>query len=132
MMAATAAALAMREMDMHHIPVVGLAKRFEEIFVPDEDEPIVLPRGSEALYLVQRVRDEAHRFAITFHRKLRAKRTLKSALDGIEGIGPSKRKALLTHFGSVERIRQANPESLTEVPGISKLLAERILAALGV
>ena len=104
----------------------------ERVFRPGQKNPIILKQNSNELFLLERLRDEAHRFAITFHRKLRAKRTLKSALDGIEGIGPSKRKALLTHFGSVERIRQANPESLTEVPGISKLLAERILAALGV
>ncbi|HMO53763.1 MAG TPA: excinuclease ABC subunit UvrC, partial [Tepidiformaceae bacterium] len=93
-----AAVQTMRELGVHHIPAVGLAKRFEELFVPDEDEPIVLPRGSEALYLVQRIRDEAHRFAITFHRQVRQKSSIQSALDTIPGIGPKRKRALLKKF----------------------------------
>ncbi len=121
-----AAALAMREMDMHHIPVVGLAKRFEEIFVPDEDEPIVLPRGSEALYLVQRVRDEAHRFAITFHRQVRGKTAITSALDSVPGIGPKRKKALLKKFGSVKAIREASVEDVASTVGFTRALAEKV------
>ncbi len=121
-----AAALAMREMDMHHIPVVGLAKRFEEIFVPDEDEPIVLPRGSEALYLVQRVRDEAHRFAITFHRQGRGKTAITSALDSVPGIGPKRKKALLKKFGSVKAIREASVEDVASTVGFTRALAEKV------
>ena len=121
-----AAALAMREMDMHHIPVVGLAKRFEEIFVPDEDEPIVLPRGSEALDLVQRVRDEAHRFAITFHRQVRGKTAITSALDSVPGIGPKRKKALLKKFGSVKAIREASVEDVASTVGFTRALAEKV------
>ncbi len=125
-----AAAQAMREMGVHHIPVVGLAKRFEELFVPDEDEPIVLPRGSEALYMVQRIRDEAHRFAITFHRQLRAKSSIQSALDTIPGIGPKRKKALLKKFGSVKTIREAEVEEIASTLGFTRALAEKVKAEL--
>jgi len=103
----------------------------ERVFRPGQKNPIILKPNSNELFLLQRLRDEAHRFAITFHRKLRSKRTLKSALDGIDGIGPSKRKALLTTFGSVERIKSLKVSDLMTVPGISTALAERILLALG-
>ncbi len=103
----------------------------ERVFRPGQKNPIVLEANSNELFLLQRLRDEAHRFAITFHRKLRAKRTLRSALDGIEGVGPAKKKALLTAFGSVDKIRGATPAELSALPGISLGLAERILAALG-
>ena len=103
----------------------------ERVFRPGQKNPIILKPNSNELFLLQRLRDEAHRFAITFHRKLRSKRTLKSALDGIDGIGPNKRKALLTTFGSVERIRGLDVAALMTVPGISETLATRILAALG-
>ena len=125
-----AAAQAMREMGVHHIPVVGLAKRFEELFVPDEDEPIILPRGSEALYLVQRVRDEAHRFAITFHRQVRAKSSIQSALDTIPGVGPKRKKALLKKFGSVKAVREAEVEEIASTLGFTRTLAERVKADL--
>ncbi|MCZ2110228.1 MAG: excinuclease ABC subunit UvrC [Dehalococcoidia bacterium] len=125
-----AAASAMREMGVHHIPVVGLAKRFEELFVPDEDEPIVLPRGSEALYLVQRIRDEAHRFAITFHRQVRGKTAIASALDSIQGVGPKRKKALLKKFGSVKAIREANVEEIASTLGFTRALADRVKAEL--
>jgi len=121
-----AAAQTMREMDMHHIPVVGLAKRFEEIFVPDEDEPIVLPRGSEALYLVQRIRDEAHRFAIAFHRQVRGKTAITSALDSVPGIGPKRKKALLKKFGSVKAIREASVDDVASTVGFTRALAEKV------
>ena len=125
-----AAAQAMREMGVHHIPVVGLAKRFEELFVPDEDGPIVLPRGSEALYMVQRIRDEAHRFAITFHRQLRAKSAIQSALDTIPGIGPKRKKALLKKFGSVKTIREAGVDDIASTIGFTRALAEKVKAEL--
>ncbi len=125
-----AAAMAMREMGVHHIPVVGLAKRFEELFVPDEDEPIVLPRGSEALYLVQRIRDEAHRFAITFHRQVRGKTAIASALDSIQGVGPKRKKALLKKFGSVKAIREADVEDIASTLGFTRVLADRVKAEL--
>ena len=125
-----AAAQAMREMGVHHIPVVGLAKRFEELFVPDDDEPIVLPRGSEALYMVQRIRDEAHRFAITFHRQVRAKSSIQSALDTIPGIGPKRKKALLKKFGSAKAIREAEVDEIASTLGFTRALAEKVKAEL--
>jgi len=125
-----AAAQTMRELGVHHIPVVGLAKRFEELFVPDEDEPVVLPRGSEALYLVQRVRDEAHRFAITFHRQVRGKASVQSALDTIPGVGPKRKKALMARFGTVRRIREADVDEIAATVGFTRALAERVKAGL--
>ncbi|MFN8618606.1 MAG: excinuclease ABC subunit UvrC [Dehalococcoidia bacterium] len=125
-----AAVQVMRELGVHHIPTVGLAKRFEELFVPDEDEPVVLPRGSEALYLVQRVRDEAHRFAITFHRQVRGKSSIQSALDTIPGIGPKRKKALLRKFGSVKQIREADVEDIASTVGFTKALAEKVKSEL--
>ena len=125
-----AAVQTMRELGVHHIPAVGLAKRFEELFVPDEDEPIVLPRGSEALYLVQRIRDEAHRFAITFHRQVRQKSSIQSALDTIPGIGPKRKRALLKKFGSVKQIREADVEEIASTVGFTMALAEKVKAEL--
>ena len=97
------------------VPVVGLAKREEEIFSPNKSKPIMLPRHSQGLYLVQRIRDEAHRFAITAHRKQRSKLGLASQLDAIPGIGPTRRKALLKHFGSIDKIKEASLEELTNI-----------------
>jgi excinuclease ABC subunit C len=108
------------------IPIVGLAKREEEIFVPGESEPIVLPRKSQALFLVQRIRDEAHRFGVTYHRNLRGKSAVRSSLDDVEGIGPKRRRALLAKFGSMEAIRQASIEELAAVPGMNRRAAEEI------
>ena len=125
-----AAVQVMRELGVHHIPAVGLAKRFEELFVPDEDEPVVLPRGSEALYLVQRLRDEAHRFAISFHRQVRGKSSIQSALDTIPGIGPKRKKALLRKFGSVKQIRQADVAEIASTVGFTSALAEKVKAEL--
>lgn len=105
------------------VPVVGLAKQEEEIFVPERAMPIRLPRHSQGLYLVQRVRDEAHRFAIAAHRNRRSKRGLASTLDGIPGIGPTRRKQLLSHFGSLDAIRKASIEEITALPGIPTKLA---------
>jgi len=118
---------AMEAMGVAHIPTVGLAKQHEELYVPGRSEPIILPRDSQGLYLLQRIRDEAHRFAITYHRKLRDAKTTKSILDEIPGIGPRRRKALLERFGSLEAIRQATVEELAAVPGMNRRMAESLL-----
>ncbi len=112
------------------VPVVGLAKQEEEIFVPDRPDSVRLPRTSEGLYLMQRVRDEAHRFAITYHRKVRAKQTIISQLDGVPGIGPKRRSALLKHFGSIDAIRAATEEELAAVPGMTRKAAEQLKTSL--
>jgi excinuclease ABC subunit C len=112
------------------VPVAGLAKQNEEFFVPGRSQPIALPRHSQGLYLVQRIRDEAHRFAITSHRKLRTKEGLASRLEAIPGVGPAKRKLLLNHFGSIQDIQQASIEELIAVPGISEKLALAIKSQL--
>lgn len=112
------------------IPVVGLAKRLEEVWVPGEEFPLILPRTSGALHLLQHLRDESHRFAITKHRKRRAKGQTRSVLDDIPGLGPARQAALLRHFGSVKRLRAATPERVAEVPGIGPQLAATVLAAL--
>ncbi|MCX2726441.1 excinuclease ABC subunit UvrC [Thermomicrobium sp. 4228-Ro] len=113
------------------LPIAALAKEHEELYVPGRSEPIVLPRDSQALFLVQRIRDEAHRFAVTFHRSRRTRSTLHSLLDDIPGVGPRRRRELLRRFGSVEGIRQASVEEIAAVPGISRTLAERIKMELG-
>jgi excinuclease ABC subunit C len=116
---------------LERVPVAGLAKRLEELFLPNQKESILLPRDSQALYLVQRVRDEAHRFAITSHRNRRSKIGMASALETIPGIGPTKRKALLKHFeNSIDRIRNATSEELMQVPGINEELAKAIQGGL--
>lgn len=115
---------------MGQVPVVGLAKQEEEIFFPHRSNPLLLPRASQGLYLVQRIRDEAHRFAITAHRARRSKQGMASVLDSIPGIGPVRRKALLKHFGSVDKIKEAALDELTAVPGINIALAEQIKASL--
>lgn len=110
------------------VPAVGLAKEFEHIFREGESEPLILPRSSQALFLVQRVRDEAHRFAITYHRKLRARRNLVSVLDHVPGIGPARRKALWEHFGALAKIKAATVEDLAAVPGMTRPAAEAVYA----
>lgn len=125
-----AALEAMREVGAHEIPVVALAKRHEELFLPGEEEPVVLPRGSEALFLVQRIRDEAHRFALSYHRKVRARAAVQSALDAIPGIGPKRKKALLRKFGSVRAIREASVDEIAATVGFTRSLAERVKAML--
>lgn len=125
-----AAQQALLEVGRSDIPVVGLAKRLEEVWAPGESDPIILPRTSEGLYLLQRVRDEAHRVAIGFHRKRRATRRRTSVLDAIPGLGPSKAKALLKHFGSVARIRSASIADLMAVPGIGPVVAAQVHEAL--
>jgi excinuclease ABC subunit C len=112
------------------VPVVGLAKEREELFFPNKPDSLLLPRHSQGLYLVQRIRDEAHRFAVTAHRARRSKQGMASALDSIPGIGPARRKALLKHFGSVDMIRKATVVELTAVPGINPALAESVKAHL--
>jgi len=112
------------------IPVAGLAKGNEEIFVPGQPNSILLPRQSQGLFLIQRIRDEAHRFAITSHRKLRTKEGLASRLETVPGIGPARRKQLLSHFGSIQDIQEASLEELLAVPGITQKLAEAIKAHL--
>ncbi len=121
---------ALREVGLGDLPIAGLAKRFEELYVPDRAGPIVLPRTSQALYLVQRIRDEAHRFAITYHRNVRGRRALASVFDEVEGIGPARKKALLKRFGSVRRIREASVEEVAATPGINRALAERLKSVL--
>lgn len=112
------------------IPIVGLAKREEEIFLPGQSNPVILPARSQALYMVQRIRDEAHRFAITYNRNLRQKAGVASQLDSVPGIGPQRRKALLKTFGSLKNIRQAEIDELIAVPGITRALAESIKSLL--
>lgn len=116
----------LEELGLTHLYVIGLAKQEEEIFLPHREEPIRLSRRSQALMLLQRVRDEAHRFAVTYHKSLRTKRTLSSGLDGVPGIGPKKKQALMKRFGSLKRIREASVEELMQVPGISQELAEAV------
>jgi len=112
------------------LPLCGLAKEREELVLPDRLEPVVLPVTSQALYLVQRLRDEAHRFAITYHRSLRNKRTVRSALDDLPGVGPKRKRELLKVFGSAKRVREAPVEQIAAVPGIGLALAGRIKAQL--
>jgi excinuclease ABC subunit C len=125
-----AVAAVLSDLGITDVALCGLAKRLEEVWLPGEDFPVILPRTSEALYLLQRVRDEAHRFAITFHRQRRSKRMTASALDDVPGLGETRRKALLRHFGSLKRLAQATPEEIAEVPGVGKRTAEAVLAAL--
>ena len=125
-----AAGAVLRELGVADVAVCGLAKRLEEVWQPDEAFPVILPRTSEGLYLLQRVRDEAHRFAITFHRQRRSKRMTMSTLDNVPGLGEVRRKALLRRFGSVKRLAAATVEEITETPGIGRRTAEAILAAL--
>jgi excinuclease ABC subunit C len=123
-----AALAVLSELGLPDIPCVGLAKRFEEVYLADQDEPVRIPRGSEALFLLQHVRDEAHRFAITYHRTLRGKKTTQSALDRIPGIGPTRKRQLLRTFGSVRRILQASEQELAEV--VPADVARRIIPIL--
>ncbi|MGA6173445.1 excinuclease ABC subunit UvrC [Streptomyces sp. NPDC012600] len=125
-----AAQRALDELGIDDIAVCGLAKRLEEVWLPDDDDPVVLPRSSEGLYLLQRIRDEAHRFAITYQRSKRAKRVRSSPLDDVAGLGETRKQALIKHFGSVKKLRQATIEEICEVPGIGRRTAESVAAAL--
>jgi excinuclease ABC subunit C len=120
----------LRDMGLGDVPVAGLAKENEEIYVADTASPTILPRTSQALYLIQRIRDEAHRFAITFHRQVRAKSSIKSALDEIPGLGLRRKQALIRKFGSVRGIREAGVDEIAGTDGINLQLAERLKSAL--
>jgi excinuclease ABC subunit C len=126
-----AAVRALDELSVDDVAVCGLAKRLEEVWLPGEDGPVIMPRTSEGLYLLQRVRDEAHRFAITYHRKKRSAALTTSELDAVPGLGPARRATLLRHFGSVRRIRGATVAEIAGLPGIGPRIAEAVLAALG-
>ncbi|MFD9501728.1 excinuclease ABC subunit UvrC [Streptomyces sp. NPDC060035] len=125
-----AAKRALDELGIDDIAVCGLAKRLEEVWLPDDDDPVVLPRSSEGLYLLQRIRDEAHRFAITYQRAKRAKRIRSSPLDDVTGLGETRKQALIKHFGSVKKLRQATIDEICEVPGIGRRTAESVAVAL--
>jgi excinuclease ABC subunit C len=125
-----AASAVLEELGITDVAVVGLAKRLEEVWVPSEPDPIIMPRNSEGLYLLQRVRDEAHRFAIAYHRSKRSKRMTASALDSVPGLGEHRRKALVTHFGSIARLKEATVDQITAVPGIGVATANAVLEAL--
>ena len=126
----SAAVQALEELGIVDVSVCGLAKRLEEVWLPGEDSPVILPRSSEGLYLLQRVRDEAHRFAITYHRKKRGAALTVSELDGVPGLGRSRRATLLRHFGSVRRLSEASAEQIAGLPGIGQRTAEAVVAAL--
>ena len=125
-----AAQRALDELGIDDIPVCGLAKRLEEVWLPSQEDPVILPRTSEGLYLLQRIRDEAHRFAITHHRSRRSKSMVESLLDDVPGLGEVRRKSLLKQFGSLKRLRAATVEEIAAVPGIGPRTAEAIVAAL--
>ncbi|MFO6453309.1 MULTISPECIES: excinuclease ABC subunit UvrC [unclassified Aeromicrobium] len=125
-----AAKQAMDALGITGVALCGLAKRLEEVWLPDDEDPVILPRTSEGLYLLQRVRDEAHRFAITHHRQRRSKSMVESLLDPVPGLGETRRRALMKHFGSVKKLRAATAEEITIVPGIGPATAESIVAAL--
>ena len=130
-----AAAAVLVELGVTDVAVIGLAKRLEEVWLANLDgtapDPVIMPRNSEGLYLLQRIRDEAHRFAISYHRSKRSKRMTASALDSVRGLGEHRRRALVTHFGSLARLRQASVEEITAVPGIGAATARAVLEALG-
>jgi excinuclease ABC subunit C len=127
----SAAVEVMNELELSEIPIVGLAKQQEEIFLKDRPDSVLLPRGSQALFLVQRVRDEAHRFAVTYHRKLRGKSGVRSQLDDVSGVGPARKRALIRQFGSVKGIRRASVDELAAVPGMTRKTAESLKQSLG-
>ena len=121
-----AAQAALSDLGVVDVHVAGIAKRLEELWLPDDDFPVILPRNSQALFLVQRIRDEAHRFAITFHRSKRGKAMVASALDAVPGLGPAKREALIKHFGSLKKLKAASADELTQVQGVGPSLASKI------
>jgi excinuclease ABC subunit C len=125
-----AAAKALADLGIDDVALCGLAKRLEEVWVPGEEYPVILQRSSEGLYLLQRVRDEAHRFAITAHRKKRGKGMTVSELDSVPGLGPARKGALLRHFGSLKRLRAASAEEIATVQGMGQRTAEAVVAAL--
>jgi excinuclease ABC subunit C len=126
----SAACTVLGELGLEGLPVAALAKREEEIFLPGWDDPVVLPAGSPSLYLVKRVRDEAHRFAVTYHRELRGKAMTASILDEVPGVGPTRKAALMRAFGSVRRLRAASADEIAAVKGIGREVASDVLAFL--
>jgi excinuclease ABC subunit C len=126
----SAALQAMHEFDLPRVAVISLAKREEEVYVPGRSDPVVLDRDAPGLQLLQRIRDEAHRFALGFHRQRRESRGFASIFDELEGVGPARRRALLQHFGSVEEMAAASQEELEGVPGVPAAVARRIYAQL--
>jgi excinuclease ABC subunit C len=124
-----AAQRALDELGIDDIPVCGLAKRLEEVWVPGEQDPLILPRSSEGLYLLQRVRDEAHRFAITHHRSRRSRTMVESLLDDVPGLGEVRRRTLIKHFGSLRKLRAATVDEIATVPGIGPRTAAAISEA---
>jgi excinuclease ABC subunit C len=125
-----AAQQALDALGVDDVALCGLAKRLEEVWLPSDAHPVVMARTSEGLYLLQRVRDEAHRFAIAHHRSRRSKSMTASALDGIPGLGETRRKALLKQFGSLKRLAAASVDEIIEVPGVGRHTAEAVVAAL--
>jgi excinuclease ABC subunit C len=126
----SAALAAMQQFDLPRVAVIALAKREEEVFVPGASDPIVLARDNAGLQLLQRIRDEAHRFALGFHRQRRESRGFASLFDELEGVGPARRRALLNHFGSVDAMIAASPEELEGVPGVPAKVARSVYAQL--
>jgi excinuclease ABC subunit C len=124
----TAATEIMRSLDLQTIPICSLAKQQEEVFLPHVAESVMLQRGSQGLYLLQRIRDEAHRFAITYHRVVRSKSALASGLEEVYGVGPRRRKALLQRFGTIKALKEAPVEEIAAVPGMTRSLAEKVKA----
>lgn len=125
-----AAQAVLDELGVTDVTLVGIAKRLEELWIPGEEYPVIVARNSPALYLVQQIRDEAHRFAITFHRASRGRRMTRSVLDEIPGLGPKRRAQLVSAFGSVARVKEAGEEAIAELPGFGPRLAAAIVAAL--
>ena len=121
-----AAQQALAELGINDVPVCGLAKRLEEVWLPGEEDPVIMARTSEGLYLLQRIRDEAHRFAITHHRNRRSKSMVESTLDDVPGLGEVRRKTLLKHFGSLKKLREADVDQIALVPGIGPRTATAI------
>ena len=114
------------KLDLAHIPIIGLAKEFEEIYVPNTKRPIIIPKNNKALHLLQQVRDESHRFAITYHRKLRSKNIQASSLDDIAGVGKKRKVALLKEFGTLENIKNASIDDLAKIKGMNQKTAENV------
>jgi excinuclease ABC subunit C len=116
----------LEELGLEDVSVAALAKRFEEVYLPDREDPVRIARDSEALFLLQQVRDEAHRFAITYHRKLRAESATRSVLDDVPGLGPTRRTRLLREFGSVKKLRAIDQETLTSLPWLPTAVGEAV------
>lgn len=123
---------AMAELGVADIVTLGLAERLEDVYIEGQANPVALPKDSQAAYMLQRLRDEAHRFALTYHRQLRSQRTMRSVLDEIPGVGPKRKKQLIRHFGSVQAVRSASLEELLQVPNLPEVVAQRVYEELRV